>query len=669
MLAMRLKTLLFNRGILIQDIRNVGWISLGYLICLLFSLPLQLLMAYTRDNEFHHYIPPKSLFALSNDFQVFMTFTFPVLLAIFLFRYIQVKLSSDFTHSLPLKREQLFNQRVLFGLLVLIIPIFVTAASLVAFSQFLPYDELLSVSSVLIWMSFTILFNVFVFLAGVFVAMFTGMSVLQGALTYILFIFPVGVTVLFFTNLEFYLFGFTANYYLNQQLENMIPFIRITQLERLPLTVNEITIYLVLCIVFYLSAMLVYKKRHAETATQAIAFETLHPVFKYGVTFCTMLMGGLYFGSIQGGLGWIIFGYITAAFLGYFLATMILEKTWRVFSKWKGYLVFLVVVAILGFSFQIDMFGFEKKIPNIEEVQGVYFGESIHSILDRDPNIDPFLFERPVYIEPDYYYEQPETIESIHALHEQIIKEKSQLKKTSFQSNSVALRYDFKNGDQLVRYYQIPIQTYQKQYREIVESPEYKLNQNPVLQVGDITNIDRITINSYRAGNRVRLTDKQDIEEFHQLLQTDINNQTFEETLDYRNWWSEIEYEFGDNKYLNVSWQKSYTLIEDWLAEKGLLAQARVTADDLSYAYVIKNEENRELYDFVYENRLEENLVQREDAIKLEDPLQLDELLTKSGGNHRGEYIIGFYLKNSVYPEFETISMDQAPEFLINKLP
>ncbi|WP_332694313.1 DUF6449 domain-containing protein [Halalkalibacter lacteus] len=667
---MRLKTSLFNVGILVQDIRNVGWISLSYLLCLLFFLPLQLLMAYTRENEFYQFIPPKSLFGLSNEFQTIMTFLFPVLLAIFLFRYIQVKSSSDFTHSLPIKREQLLHQHVLFGLVVLIVPVLLTAISLLVLSQFLPYNELLAVSSILKWMSLTTVFNVFVFMAGVFVAMFTGMSILQGALTYILFILPVGVMVLFLTNLEFYLFGFTANYYLTQQIESLIPFVRITQLERVPLTMNEIFIYLILSIVFYLCAMLAYKKRHAETATQAIAFEHMRPVFKYGITFCTMLVGGLYFGSLQGGIGWIIFGYIAAALLGYFLATMILEKTWRVFSKWKGYLIYLAVVAVLGFSFQVDVFGFEKKIPNVEEIEGVYFGEHIFSVLDSDPNTGLGHVQPPTeYIEPSFYYEQLETIESIRSLHEQIVKEQNHLNTMSNYSNSVAFRYDLNNGDQIVRYYQIPIQAYQKHYRDIVESTEYKQNQNPIVQIEDHTTIDHITINSYMAGNRVRLTDPEDVEEFHQLLQADVLDQTLENTFDQRGDWSHIEYQFEDKKYLHLPWKKSYTHIENWLEEKGLLSQARVTADDLSHAYVMKNDESRELYEFVHENRLDTTFAERDDAIKIGDSEQLEEVLKQASGNYQGEYIIGFYYKQSSYPEFQTIHLEHAPEFLIKRLP
>ncbi|GAE36470.1 hypothetical protein JCM9157_3659 [Halalkalibacter akibai JCM 9157] len=599
-----------------------------------------------------------------------MTFTFPVLFAIFLFRYMQVKLSSDFTHSLPIKREQLYNQHILFGLLGLITPVLITSVSLLILGQFLPYNELLSFSSVFNWTMFSLLFAVFVFLAGVFVGMLSGMSILQAALTYILFVFPVGITMLFYSNLEFYLFGFSATYYINQKFENIIPFIRISQLEQNPLTTIEIVVYLLLSASFYLCALLAYKKRPTETATQAIAFAALRPVFKYGVTFCTMLVGGLYFGSVQGGMGWTIFGYITAALLGYYLATMILEKTWRVLAKWKGYLGFLIVVTILGVSFQLDAFGFEKRIPNIEEIQGVHFGDSIYQILDQDRFYHYYDGERmEEYIEPKYHYNQSGTIKSILSLHEQIIKEKNQLKKTASQTDSVAFRYHLKNGKELVRHYQIPMHAYQKHYREIVESPEYKQNQFPILEVDDITSLKRITINSYRTGQQVRIIDPQELAEFHQLLKADISNQTTEEMLDELYWWSQIEYEFEQNKYLHLTWKKSYTQIEDWLDKKDLLSQARVTAADLSHAYIIKNDPNRNMYDFIYENRLEDTLDEREDVIKISDPAELQELLNQSGGNHTDDYIIGFYLSSNSYPEFESISREHLPNSIINKLP
>jgi len=670
---MRLKTLLFNKGIFIQNIRHVGWIGLGYFVCLLFAMPLQLLLAYTNDNQFRYHQIPDQLIGLSKDFQVILTFIFPVLLAIFLFRYIQVKLSSDFTHSLPIKRGLLFNQHLLFGLLVLLVPVFVVAAILLGLGSFLPYEELLSFSSIFKWALTTTLFNVFVFVSGVFVGMFTGMSVLQGALTYILFVFPVGVVVLFSANLDFYLFGFTSNYYLTQKLETVIPFVRLMEIERVPFTISETLIYVGLIVVFYLAALLAYQKRHVETATQAIAFPSLRPVFKYGVTFCAMLVGGLYFGDMHGANGWILFGYVTASILGYVLSMMILEKTWRVFAKWKGYVVFMVVVTILGLSFQIDMFGYEKNIPSVADVQGIYFGDSLYQFTERELDDYYPAADRPIeYVKQSFYYEDKELIEKINSLHAQIIKEKNQLQASPEPGNSIALQYELKDGSKLARQYSIPIQTYQKLYRDIIESEEFMQNQNPVLTLGDedIAQLDRITIYAYKNGDRVLLTDRKDIEEFHQWLQADVENESLEEFLDKRFWWSDIEYEWPERKTLRVPWKKSYTQIEAWLLERDLLAQARFTADDFTHAYVIKNPDKRELYTFVREYELEATFADRPDVIKIEDADQMDEILKQASSSHdRGDYVIGLYSRETPYPEFQVLLEEHVPDFIKTELP
>ncbi|GAE95103.1 hypothetical protein JCM21714_4312 [Gracilibacillus boraciitolerans JCM 21714] len=53
----------------------------------------------------------------------------------------------------------------------------------------------------------------------------------------------------------------------------------------------------------------------------------IKPIFKFGgVTFCFMLLGGTYFGLVQGQyVAWISFGYLFGAILGYLLTEMLLQ--------------------------------------------------------------------------------------------------------------------------------------------------------------------------------------------------------------------------------------------------------------------------------------------------------------------------------------------------------
>jgi ABC-2 type transport system permease protein len=357
--------------------RSVGWIGLVYFLCLTFAIPLQLLMIYSNPERTYYY-EAKGLFNVMGEFQVLLLFTLPVLLAVFLFRYMQVKLPADYIHSLPIRRETLYHQQVWVGALLLVVPVILTGLILFVLHGALDLSDFYSKSDIGQWMMLTCLWNLFIFLAGIFVAVFIGMSVLQGALTYILLFLPAGLIMLTFMNAQYFLYGFSVDYYLNQQVERLIPFIRASEMARQPLTGKEIAVYGLLIIFFYVVSLFIYKKRHIESATQAVAFKALQPVFQYGVTFCTMLVGGLYYGETQGDFGWILFGFISASLIGYFVAGMILQKTWRVFGQWKGYMFYALAMLVVGILLQMDVTGYENKQPELADVKRIYFSETLY---------------------------------------------------------------------------------------------------------------------------------------------------------------------------------------------------------------------------------------------------------------------------------------------------
>lgn len=112
-----------NRGILIQNFRQHGWIGVLFLITLLFSLPLYIATEY-RD------VPQQitSLFQANGEVQILFAITLPVAAGIFLFRYIQSGAPSDLFHSLPLRRKHLLTINLLTGYAMILIPIWITTA-------------------------------------------------------------------------------------------------------------------------------------------------------------------------------------------------------------------------------------------------------------------------------------------------------------------------------------------------------------------------------------------------------------------------------------------------------------------------------------------------------------------------------------------------------------
>ena len=89
-----------------------------------------------------------------------------------------------------------------------------------------------------------------------------------------------------------------------------------------------------------------------------------------------MLTGGMYFGDFQK-MGWIIFGFIVGSLIGYSIATMILEKTWRILYKWKGYIGFAIVASISLLLLNMDIVGYENNVPQDSEVKRVYVSSEI----------------------------------------------------------------------------------------------------------------------------------------------------------------------------------------------------------------------------------------------------------------------------------------------------
>ncbi|RXJ02007.1 multidrug ABC transporter permease [Anaerobacillus alkaliphilus] len=666
---MQLKTLLFNRGIYIQNLKNVGWIGILYLLCLWFAVPLQILMISSSYREYrqHYAFTSGSLFSFMDGFQYLLMFTVPILLAIFLFRYMHVKLSADYIHSLPIKRGALFFQNVLFGTIVLAVPVIITGLSLFVISGFVDAPTILTVSAITEWIGTTLLLIVFVFAVAVFVGMFTGISVFHGVLTYILFIFPAGITILFFMNVKYLLHGFAVDYYLDKQVEKLIPFIRASNLVRQGLTTNEVVFFLLITVIALAIGYIAYQKRKVETATQAIAFRSLQPVFLYGVTACAMLLGGMYFGETQGTLGWQIFGYVAASIIGYFIALMILEKSWRVLTKWKGYGIFVAVMVVLALLIKFDITGYENRLPTIDNIERVYFGESIY-LMDENHFYYTDL-EREYG--PRYYYKDQTNIENIREIHKDIIKNSSRFGQLSGYYRQVVIGYELTSGKKIVRHYRVPENFYlepNELYSSLVESQEHKRNVHGLLRIEDATKIDKISIISTRGNNQLTITDRDDIISFHETFQAELREETIDEITSKSGYWATVEYLMKDNQRATTSWNKHHELIEAWLAERDLVSKARLTAEDIAYAVIIKKDKEY-LHEYMrYEEEMRD-FEKRPDAIKIDNNEEIEVCLQVSNWDDRGEYVIAYYsTKDYTSPIFETISLKDAPFFIKDKL-
>ena len=164
-------------------------------------------------------------------------------------------------------------------------------------------------------------------------------------------------------------------------------------------------------------AWFLYQKRHSESAGDVVAFQWLRPVFRYG----SALLGGLTVGRLLFEVFWeTLFqrGYsgdriplwvclFLGGLLGYYIASMLLEKSLRVFRRsWRGALLVAAGAAAVCLLVSVDVFGLERKVPALEDIESV-------AITDRGVGSGPYTME-----------EQPEIVEKLRQFHQSIVDDR-----------------------------------------------------------------------------------------------------------------------------------------------------------------------------------------------------------------------------------------------------
>ncbi len=687
---MKSKTSLFNKGFILNDFRKYSWVAIVNTLALLFIIPLQIIMINNNDYIYNEAL--KSLFLFVNqEMQCILILTVPVVLAVLLFRYLQVKTSSDALHSLPVKRSTIYRSHILTGIVLLILPIIITGITSIALNIFLDLGGYYSASDVFRWLGITTLMSLTIFFTCVFVGMMVGLSAVQGVLTYILLLFPAGILVLINLNLDFFVYGFSFN---NTNLDKLSPITRVLQgfnpLNERNMSSIEIPAYLAFCLVLFLLADYLYKVRNLENATQSIAFGKMRNVFKYGVTFCFMLLGGVYFQQTQQTTSWVIFGYLAGSLIGYVVAETVLQKSLGFFKElksFKGYAVFGAIMVILMVGIRFDLIGYEKKLPPLDEVQQVYFSDSY------------YIYNNNEKYQTDSFSDQ-NNIQHIYQLHQKLIKDKeiNYLTKGQKQKRNAVFIYQLSDGTTMTRDYEITYDEYANYLKPIYQSEEYKKIHYDILEVNP-ADVEKITLRPNMSAGKYKeavILDPAAIEEVTEIMKQDVMNKTYEQMTEQKEPWASVSMLIDNNKLNNypklsetidqpdrdkqihASWDKSGYLLENWLKEKGYYQKARILPEEIAYAVVekIKSrdqwEEKRRTGYKINENAADNKF----DRLEIRDKDQIEtclreyrsEWLLSDSLNHNTEsndsYIIGFYGRDKENFGYGSFAGNNVPDFV-----
>jgi ABC-2 type transport system permease protein len=591
---MKLKIFLFNKSIIKSDFKRFWWVSALYTLILFFTLPFQhmMLLALPTKEDWQKDVLLSSLHLTTGSLHVYspgyntdliyiqtiLICTIPVFLAAMLFSYLHSSRAATVLHSLPLKRVTLLGSHTASGILLLTIPVLVTAVILAVLSLFTGMGDYYTLVNVVEWIGLTMLFNVLFFSITVFVGMLTGNAIAHVIFSYIINILPGGLYILVVYNLEKLFYGFSANS-LSDGWINALPLIKVNGYGLRGFTPVDGLLYLLLASAFFAAAGLVYNGRKLEAAGNMVALKIIQPIFKYGFASCLLLSGGLITGYfLHSGRAAVIAVCLVLAFTGCWISQMLLEKSMRVWHAYRSFLIFSAVVALLLAGISADVTGFVKYIPPMAEIESVYYGNNFGS-WQREKNKLP----EELYFRSEGLFKEEANIKTVMSLHRILIENKNITINTGREEY---VAYILKNGKSIVRKYIVEQSQAKKFLVPIYESQEYKEDKYPVLSQ-NLQDLKLIEIGDRRTSKKpLILSDSNQLHSFMIAMQTELIDADFEEITEPDDDYAYIRTTDRNDRTYYYILRNSYDSLFSWLRDNGYYGSAMLVPGDIDHVTV-----------------------------------------------------------------------------------
>lgn len=436
------------------------------------------------------------------------TAAYAILCAMLVWGYLYNPRSVSLFHSLPVDRTCLFVTNALSGMTMIAIPYAVTGLLLCLLAVCWGFFELAAaVNTVLA----VILLAVTFFGLATLCAMLTGhIFALPAFYLLVNFLSPMLESLIFSMAQQFLVgVGSAAN-----RFNALSPIVQIytsfsASFERFTPDGDQtaalhglwvVALYALAGLVMLALAWFLYQKRHSERAGDVVAFRWMRPVFRYGVALLSGLTVGrlIYFflweslfqkGSYADALPLFVCVAL-GGLLGFYAASMLLEKTRRVFrGSLLGAGIVCAGAAVLCLLVSVDVFGVERRVPDMNEIKSV-------RLEDRGIVSGPF--------DPE---ENPEQVEAVRAFHQALVKDRNYIRSyhpdwdhdagKAF-SHYVWLTYELTDGTKLTRQYDLwftedrveTAGTYDNLLAAFYQDPEVRRCDVTIPENTDVSSID-----------------------------------------------------------------------------------------------------------------------------------------------------------------------------------
>lgn len=399
---------------------------------------------------------------------------------LYLFSYLNKVNSVSFFHSLPTTRNGLISAHLVSSAILVVSPMLINSII-----TLFAVGKGIGASWIVVSFLMYVLYSFVAMAITLIVSMLTGVSIASGIFSVILALLPLFIFTFISELCADYLYGFNG-------YGNLMDFlVEYVYLPPEAILSWKSVIYVLLVAVFVALSYFIYNKRHLENHGEVIAFTSLRGLFKVLFGLCAGVLGYYYFEAFWGItsiLTMLVFGI-----LGVIIAHMISNRSISLRGVLVPLLVTIGMIILLFVSFFFDIFGFEKRIPDIDDIEyacidGLYyqdysyvdsdvFGEGRIRVKEKDPYI-------PNYVEK-------EDLERFIELHKYAVEHQHEndawdddIFTPSYKiavRDHVSIEYKLKNGSVMTRSYSLPADELYKLKGNIYNTDVYRKWKFPII--------------------------------------------------------------------------------------------------------------------------------------------------------------------------------------------
>lgn len=457
---MKSKISCFNRTIFKKNFTLYWPLWIGYLLLLLAIVPLNLFqyMHISENQAEEQYSALRNVFYAATSPTLLFVFSTAAVLCVF--SYLYHAKNTNGIHGFPVTRQELFVTNAFSAFIFLVIPELISfvAGVFVGLSNGVTRIEIL-----LYLFLFQLGMTFFYTASASAIAMLTGNMIampvyclianylyviVREVLEELIIYMTYGLVDLWGTDISYML---SPLYYLEYCVSAETKYNDV--LEQIDaITVSgggAIAVYAGAGVLLFVIAYRLYRRRQLETAGDIISVKAMKPVFRIGLGVC----GGTAVGYLLSDLlhfdterystarfSILLCFVISGIFIGFFVAEMLMQKSFRVFRKQiiAEAVVSAGAVGIFLAAVNADAFGLEHRIPASEEIAEAW--------VDCDYPIQ---------------YKEEELAELL-AVHSQILEEKegniAETAKNDVVCRNAVIKYVLTDGSILVRKYLLPVE-------------------------------------------------------------------------------------------------------------------------------------------------------------------------------------------------------------------